>query len=281
MPLSRIGLSQNQTVTGNVTFSGTGNRIIGDYSNATIANRVAFQTNLANGSTTIMAVPNGSGTASQLLVRSSSTAADDQFGQFVIVKDQHLRIATSNTGNAIPLAMSIQTSGVERINVSANGVVTLANGQLQFPATQQASSDPNTLDDYEEGTWTPVFGYSGGNGTMSASYANQFGYYTKIGNLVYLRLDLRFTSFIKGTASGSPWIVGLPFTPQNNAGYGSAIFVAGTYQWAFSSSPPIASVRQDGTPAIQLSRMVSNSVHANLDDPDGDAMIFQTVVYQV
>jgi hypothetical protein len=179
-------------------------------------------------------------------------------------------------------------NGTTGITFAANGQMTLANtplqltgGQIKFPSTKIPSADGNTQDDYEEGTWTPALGYSGGNGTLSVSYANQFGYYTKIGNLVYARMDLRLTSFTKGTASGTPWIVGLPFTPQNNSGYASALFVAGIYQWTFSSTPPVASVNHGGVPAIYLQRMVSNSVYANLDDPDSDSMIFQTVIYQV
>jgi len=152
--------------------------------------------------------------------------------------------------------------------------------QIKFAATQVASADANTLDDYEEGTWTPAFGYSGGNGSMSVAYANQYGYYTKIGNLVYFRCDLRFTSFTKGTASGTTWIVGLPFTPQNNGGYGSGIIPINPYQWTITSTP-YGSVRQDGVAAMQLQRLVSNSPSVSLDDPDSDAMMFFSGCYQV
>jgi len=36
------------------------------------------------------------------------------------------------------------------------GTMNLAGGQIKFPATQNSSADANTLDDYEEGTWTPT-----------------------------------------------------------------------------------------------------------------------------
>ena len=115
---------------------------------------------------------------------------------------------------------------------------------------------------------------------MSISYANQFGYYTKVGNLVYIRGDMRITSFTKGTASGTPWIVGLPFTPQNNGGYGGSITNINPYQWPITSTP-FGAMRSDGTPAMQLQRLVSNSANAALDDPDGDSMLFFSGVYQV
>ena len=41
------------SISGNATFTGTGNRILGDFSNATIANRVAFQTSTTNGNSNL------------------------------------------------------------------------------------------------------------------------------------------------------------------------------------------------------------------------------------
>ena len=49
-------------------------------------------------------------------------------------------------------------------SVSANGV------GITFPATQSASTDANTLDDYEEGTWTPTFNNITGSPTGTARY---------------------------------------------------------------------------------------------------------------
>jgi hypothetical protein len=86
-----------------------------------------------------------------------------------------------------------------------NPVVALAG--LKFPATQVSSSDVNTLDDYEEGTWTPVLSFGGA--TTGITYSLQTGVYTKIGRLVFATLRIRLTS--KGSASGSAIIAGLPF----------------------------------------------------------------------
>jgi hypothetical protein len=226
MPLSRIGLSQNQQITGNVAFQGTGNRITGDMSNATIANRVAFQTSTANGSTTIMALPNGSGIASQLLVRTSNTATDDQFGQFVIVKDSELRIATSNTGIGTPIPMALWTSGTERINISTSGVVSLTSGQLKFPATQVASADPNTLDDYEEGTWTPT-------NSLGITTSTSTAHYVKIGLTVYLALFLNINSNSNG---GSFIITGLPFALGDGSASVGCFNNTGTPLYAYMDS---------------------------------------------
>ena len=83
---------------------------------------------------------------------------------------------------------------------------------IKFPSTQVASTDPNTLDDYEEGTWTPTI-----EGTITnpsgITYSVQTGWYTKIGRLVTCTLNLSGTFTSKGT--GGLKIGGLPFNPSN------------------------------------------------------------------
>lgn len=85
----------------------------------------------------------------------------------------------------------------------------LSGGGISFPATQVASADANTLDDYEEGTWTPVLNFGGA--TTGITYTIQQGSYTKIGRFVFFMLAITLSS--KGSATGSATITGLPFTP--------------------------------------------------------------------
>jgi len=122
----------------------------------------------------------------------------------------------SNTGIYSPGAdqLAISTNGTGRLFVDASGrllvgtstatanggVLQVSNG-ITFPATAVACTDANTLDDYEEGTWTPSLG-----GT--ATYATQAGQYTKVGRLVYISLQLDITSIGTGSASR---ISGIPF----------------------------------------------------------------------
>ena len=80
--------------------------------------------------------------------------------------------------------------------------------QVVFPATQVASSDPNTLDDYEEGTWTPVFTCNT-PGDLSVSYGTQVGRYTKIGRQVTLTCSIAAT-ITHTTASSIVKITGVP-----------------------------------------------------------------------
>ena len=79
--------------------------------------------------------------------------------------------------------------------------INLTGGQITFPATQSASTNANTLDDYEEGTWTPNVG-----GT--ATYQAQTGEYIKIGRFVYATFDMIINQIGTGSTTG---ISGLPF----------------------------------------------------------------------
>lgn len=90
------------------------------------------------------------------------------------------------------------TAAAARTTLGAVGV----GDNIAFPATQVPSADANTLDDYEEGTWTPSVG---GN----ATYTTQIGRYTKIGRVVYIMCLLQIN--VLGTGSANV-ISGLPFT---------------------------------------------------------------------
>ena len=73
----------------------------------------------------------------------------------------------------------------------------------------------NKLDDYEEGTWTPVI--TQGGSAPSVTYSSRNASYTKIGNMVYAFWDCTTTSVSGG--SGQFQITGLPFTANVTAGY--------------------------------------------------------------
>jgi hypothetical protein len=85
-------------------------------------------------------------------------------------------------------------------------------GQIKFPATQNAASDVNTLDDYEEGTWTPVIGGAGGTSGQTYVANGQVGHYVKVGKLVTVQFRAELSA--KGTITGNVEIQGLPFTPD-------------------------------------------------------------------
>jgi len=88
--------------------------------------------------------------------------------------------------------------------IGVGGATPSASGSgITFPATASSSTDANTLDEYEEGTWTPNLG---GNTT----YSNQVGTYAKIGRLVFANFSFAVTTL--GTGGSISQINGLPFT---------------------------------------------------------------------
>jgi hypothetical protein len=113
------------------------------------------------------------------------------------------------------------SSVAEAGRITQSGAYILKGGTLNpggigitFPATQSASSNANTLDDYEEGTWTPSINFNGG--ITGITYDEQTGVYVKIGQYVYCSMVLNLTN--KGSASGSANLTGLPFTILNASG---------------------------------------------------------------
>ena len=102
------------------------------------------------------------------------------------------------------------------------GGATPGTGGVAFPATAVAVADANTLDDYEEGTFTPtVIGSStSGAGTYTAGWQN--GTYTKIGRQVHVRMAIIWTAH---TGTGNLLVSALPFTSLNETNGRSAVAV--------------------------------------------------------
>jgi hypothetical protein len=141
---------------------------------------------------------------------------------------------TGNTGTLI----SATTIGVGGATPSASGA------GITFPATASPSSNANTLDDYEEGTWTPVVG-----GT--ATYIAQAGTYVKIGRFVYVDFLLRINSIGTGSAtimSGLPFPAGAGQSPRSS---GSIAYAA-----ALATSVYSLSINADGN-GIQFEAFTS------------------------
>jgi len=87
-------------------------------------------------------------------------------------------------------------------------IIDLTGGQVKFPAIANSSANANTLDDYEEGTWTPSFYFGGA--TVGVTYSVQSGIYVKVGRKVTLTGNVTLTD--KGSSSGYAEIRDLPFT---------------------------------------------------------------------
>ena len=91
-----------------------------------------------------------------------------------------------------------------RVVETTEKIRVLSSGGLTFNGDTAAA---NALDDYEEGTFTPTLSSSYYSGTLTIN-----GYYTKIGNQVFVAVGAKASTSISLTTAGSSYISGLPFT---------------------------------------------------------------------
>ena len=180
-------------------------------------------------------------------------------------------------GNA---SLAFGTNNALAMTLTANGTVILKGGSssatgvgVTFPATQSSSSDVNTLDDYEEGTWTPSIG-----GT--ATYNSRWGSYTKVGRIVTCQFWVSVNAIGTGSATT---ITGLPFT-INNPTYANdtsggpvtyfASSVTSVYTLNIRGTAGAASVFFSGTTAASTTINNSVSVFQN------SAAIQASIIYE-
>jgi hypothetical protein len=173
--------------------------------------------------------------------------------------------------------MAFGTASTERMRLNTSGTVILQGGStsatgvgITFPATQSASSDANTLDDYEEGTWTPTMQGSITNPTVT--YVTQTGSYTKVGNMVTLFGRLQTGGALIG-GSGTALIGGLPFAVSSTYRNGGAIgyisnvtLSSGNTQFGLSSDVSTSTIRfvQSGS-ANGANVILIGGINAGLD----------------
>jgi hypothetical protein len=116
------GTFTSLTDSGNLTFTGTGNRILGDFSNATASSNVAFQTSTVNGNTAPYIIPNGTSTTAGLTFSNSSSPDNSSLALYRITStDMRFVSAQIGTGSFLPITMF--TSGSERMRIDTSGNV--------------------------------------------------------------------------------------------------------------------------------------------------------------
>lgn len=121
----------NISTAGNLVFTTTGDRIIGDFSNATVANRVSFQTSTTNGNTSIPVLPNGTATVASHLYYEGTDPANSSFFQVgTIAAEQTLRADKQGTGSYRPI--TFYTSGSERMRIDTSGNVGIGTNSPNF-----------------------------------------------------------------------------------------------------------------------------------------------------
>jgi hypothetical protein len=120
----------------------------------------------------------------------------------------HTFNATTATGSSGTGITWDAGTTINPYGVGVGGAIPSSGIGIAFPATQVASSDANTLDDYEEGTWTPVFNNFGGTTGWTFTNCN----YIKIGRHVFINCQITPGSATLTATQNSGLISGIPFS---------------------------------------------------------------------
>lgn len=163
------------------------------------------------------------------------------------MRASQLTINPNNSGVVLTVSTTGNTLG---LTTTCQGLLDISGasaGQIKFPASQNPSADANTLDDYEEGTWTP-------NDASGAalSFIGVVGQYTKVGRQVTVYGRLQYPA----TADGSQAAIGgLPFSilTNNNA-------VGGVVN---DKSYTLEAKGISGSSTLQILEMATGGSHSN------------------
>ena len=120
-------------VNGNINFTGTARRITGDFSNATHANRVLFQTSTTNGNTAVGVTPNGTGTTASFVAWNGFDASNASYAQ-IVATAADTRLISSATGSGAHLPMTFWMGSAERMRIDTSGNVLVTGGALGYGA---------------------------------------------------------------------------------------------------------------------------------------------------
>ena len=169
---------------GNLNLSGTGQRITGDMSNATIANRLAFQNSITNAGTALQIAPNGTAKNAQLNWETDSAMLNGV--SFQINANEGLgevRLQNGIRGTGTYLPTTFYTGGSERMRIDSSGLVgigtssaaaygTLTVGQSGQPTGSEPSSRPNI----EIWQGSPSINDAGGIDLRGSSSGSGYGF---------------------------------------------------------------------------------------------------------
>ena len=265
----------NFGLSGNLQFLGSAQRITGDFSNATIANRVMFQNSVTNGASNIQTLPNGTSNVSGLLAFANSDPANTSFAAFQSVGPE-VRVTAGITGTGSYPYMAFYTGGSERMRVATDGSTLVGqNMSAQFP-TQLAIADSTHATSRRAaisvGSGWLVLQDSTGNGTKD------FSIYDGTAAAQRLRIDtsgnLQFNSgygFVATAYGCRAWVnfngTGANGTNQTIRGSGNVSSVSktssGVYVMNFATAMPDVNYAALGT------AMAGSSTAAPLNDTIG------------
>ena len=139
------------------------------------------------------------------------------------IRNNSTGIVHLNTQNIKILSLGVSSGNAsgsieDDVRIDSNGHLTIVDGNLvvasghgiDFSATGNGSGTMSSelLDDYEEGSWTPIFKFTGGS--TGITYSSSGGLYTRVGRLVTCYCVIVLSN--KGSSTGNAYVQGLPYT---------------------------------------------------------------------
>jgi hypothetical protein len=145
----------------NLRFGTTGQRITGDFSNGTLASRLAFQTSTTNSATRLTVIPSGTGSVTALNLHDASDPTNSAVAQVNMVGGESMRLQSSSFGSGTALPMTFWLGNAERARIDSSGnllVGTTSNPVADKVLFASAQATNNTLalvstDDASGGTY--------------------------------------------------------------------------------------------------------------------------------
>jgi hypothetical protein len=209
------------TTSGNLTFTGTGNRILGDFSNATATNRVIFQTSTTNSNTVLTAIPNGTATGVNSQFCNNSDPTNSSVSQIVVnATESSFRSAILGTGTYLPMTM--YTGGSERLRIDTSGNVGIG---ISSPAYKLSVNGTGNFYNGVAGLGRVFFGDPADPNGYIGIYRSSLGpaNWNTVGN------GLNFASFDGYTFSTGIAVFGSQ-TERMRIDSGGGVIIAGTAQ---------------------------------------------------
>lgn len=207
------------THSGDIVLSGSGKRITGDFSNATVANRVMFQTSTVNGNTQLRVIPNGTGKAASIQAGNSSDPSNSSMAILAATATDVQLISTSNGAGAL-LPMTFYTGGSEWLRIGTSGQLGLGGSNYGTSGQALTSNGPGAAP-----TWKSISGLpsqTGNSGKYLTTNGSSASWVTVPQAKAWVNFD--------GTATGT-------ITPRANYNVGSVTKSAtGTYTLNFTSA---------------------------------------------
>ncbi|QCW22993.1 endosialidase [Synechococcus phage S-B05] len=134
--------------------------------------------------------------------------------------------AGAHSDNALVFYSGTYGTGTEKMRLNSAGNLVFPSGQgIDFSATGDGSgvASSELFDDYEEGSWSPIFADSSG-AQASQTYSVQRGRYVKVGRHLTCTFDVQLSA--KGTFGGSYIILGgLPYSTTQGSNCGGTLTI--------------------------------------------------------